>query len=508
MQGGAARDENKDVNMFSRPRKKALFTVSAAAVAGTIVAAVVAPSSKAGEPAGRVGAESAGDRLFPKLGNGGYDAGSYDVKFDYRPSTPKMDATVTMRATARQDLSRFSLDSAGQEIKSVSVQGARADFHTSNEKLTITPKSPVRKGQTFSVRTDYRADRSKNLPNPSWPSGVRYPMKHWVPTEDGFALMGQPDRAHLFFPGNDHPSDKARFTFRISTPKNLQAAANGSLISRRTAGDRTTYTFRTRHPIPTHVVQVAVGKYREVKQRGPHGLSIHSYVPADQYAQLKPVVGKTPAQVAWLEKEIGRPFPFEAYGMLAVKSPYNGVALETATLSTFSSLGLNRPAGQVEPVMAHELVHQYFGDAVSVRSWDDMWISEGHAHYYQKRYEAARGFSKIEEDMRTLYEHDAKERQESGPAGKLTSPSAVMFNTNAPGALMLHGLRNQVGDWTFRRIEQSFFDRYRNKAASTQDYIDVANKVSGRDLAPYIKSWLYDAKTPPMPGHPDWKSKP
>ncbi|WP_267958720.1 M1 family aminopeptidase, partial [Streptomyces rimosus] len=75
--------------------------------------------------------------------------------------------------------------------------------------------------------------------------------------------------------------------------------------------------------------------------------------------------------------------------------------------------------------MAHELVHQYFGDAVSVRSWDDMWISEGHAHYYQKRYEAARGFSKIEEDMRTLYEHDAKERQESGPAGKLTSPSAV-----------------------------------------------------------------------------------
>ncbi|MEU4203698.1 M1 family peptidase, partial [Streptomyces sp. NPDC039022] len=64
----------------------------------------------------------------------------------------------------------------------------------------------------------------------------------------------------------------------------------------------------------------------------------------------------------------------------------------------------------------------------------------------------------------TLYEHDAKECQESGPAGKLTSPSAVMFRTNAPGALMLHGLRNQVGDSTFRRIEQSFFDRYRDKA--------------------------------------------
>ncbi|MEF3114275.1 M1 family metallopeptidase [Streptomyces chrestomyceticus] len=494
--------------MLRRPRNKVLRTVSAAAVAGATVAAVAVPSAQAGEPAGGAGAESAGDRLYPKLGNGGYDAGSYDVQFDYRPGTPKMDATVTMRATAKQDLSRFSLDAAGQDIKSVTVQGARAGFRTSGEKLTITPKSPLRKGQTFTVRTDYRADRSKNLPNSSWPSGIAYPVKHWVPTEDGFALSGQPDRAHLFFPSNDHPSDKARFTFRISTPKNLQAVANGSLISRRTAGDRTTYTFRTRHPIPTHVVQVAVGKYREVEQRGPRGLPIRSYVPADQYTQLKPVVSKTPAQVAWLEKEIGRPFPFEAYGMLGVKSPYNGVALETATLSTFSSLGLNRPAEQVEPVMAHELVHQYFGDAVSVRNWDDMWISEGHAHYYQYRYEAERGFSKLEENMRRLYENDAKGRKESGPAGHLKDSSGVLFDTNGPGALMLHGLRNQVGDATFRRIEQSFFDRYRDKAASTQDYIDVANKVSGRDLAPYIKSWLYGAKTPPMPGHPDWKSKP
>ncbi|MGW2602085.1 M1 family aminopeptidase [Streptomyces klenkii] len=353
-----------------------LLTVSAAAVA--------VPPALAGEPAGGAGAESAGDRLFPSLGNGGYDAGSYDVQFDYRPSTPKVNATVTMRATAKQDLSRFSLGAAGQDIKSVSEQGARAEFSTSGEKLTITPKNPVRKGRTFTVRTDCRADRSRNLPGSFW--------EYWVPTKDGFALMGRPDRAHLFFPANDHPSDKARFTFRISTPKNLRAVANGFLISRRTAGDRTTYTFRTRHPIPTRVGQVAVGKYREVEQRGPHGLPIRSYVPADQYTQLKPVVSRTPAQVAWLEKEIGRPFPFEVYGMLAVKSPYNGVALETATRSTFSSSMLNRPAEQAEPVMAHELVHQYFGDAVSVRSWDDMWISEGHAHYYQIRYEVDRGF--------------------------------------------------------------------------------------------------------------------
>ncbi|MEU7154746.1 methyltransferase domain-containing protein, partial [Streptomyces sp. NPDC045456] len=108
---------------------------------------------------------------------------------------------------------------------------------------------------------------------------------------------------------------------------------------------------------------------------------------------------------------------------------------------------------------------------------------------------------KAEDDFDLVYSHTMLHHLEDYRAGLEHLKSLVR-----PGGtitLMLHGLRNQVGDSTFRRIEQSFFDRYRNKATSTQDYIDVADKVSGRDLAPYVKSWLYDAKTPPMPGHPD-----
>jgi aminopeptidase N len=488
-------------------KKSALVLVAATVVATTgLAGSAVAADAPSGTP----GALSAGDRLFPELGNGGYEAGSYDVRFDYRPGTMLMDSSVRMTATATQDLSRFGLDAVGQTIRSVSVDGIPATFRTSGEKLIITPKRTLRSRRVFTVRTDYRADRSKNPPSPAFhlPPGTDWPLENWVNTKDGFALMGQPDRAHLFFPCNDHPSDKARFTFQITTPRDVEAVANGTLVSRREAGGRTTYTYRTRNPIPTDITQVAVGRFREIRQVGPHGLPVRSYVPADQYAKIRPAVERTPGQIAWVEKTLGRPFPFEAYGVLGVNSDYNGVALETATLSTFGARGFAAPAKDMSPLMAHELTHQYFGDAVSVRSWDDMWLSEGHAAYYHLRYAADQGYINLDQTMRKFYEDDAQQRADNGPAGRMKHAANVYFDADIPGALMLYGLHNLVGDATFRHIDQAFFDEYRGRSATTRDFVDVANRVSGRDLTGYINAWLYGDKTPPMPGHPDWKSAP
>ncbi|WKK24249.1 M1 family metallopeptidase [Streptomyces olivoreticuli] len=453
----------------------------------------VGSSGNADKP--RPGALSAGDRLFPYLGNGGYDVDSYDVRFDHRTGGTMMDSSVQIKATAQHALSRFSLDSAGQEIKSVSVQNARADFRVSGEKLIITPGKALKKGQSFRVDIAYRADRSANPPSPAHPGDVPN-FGRWVNHREGFALLGQPDRAHLFFPMNDHPSDKARVTFRITVPKNLQAAANGTLQSRKTSGSRTTYTYSTRDPIPTHVVQAAVGRFKEFKQTGPHGLPLRSFVAPEDADDAKNLVDLISEEIEWFENRIGSRYPFEAYGVLGVKGPY-AAALEGATLSTYNSLSSRKDAPA-----AHELAHQYFGNAVSLKSWDDMWISEGHASFYSLLHETEKGYNEntFEQEMRRAYDFDREERGEVGPPGRLKSPLYVLGSTNAAGAAMLYGLRQQVGEDTFRKIERKFFDTYRHKAAATQDYIDVVNEVTGRDFTGYIKSWIYGEKTPPMPG--------
>ncbi|MFK0292928.1 M1 family metallopeptidase [Streptomyces sp. NPDC090442] len=445
------------------------------------------------------GARSIGDRLFSYLGNGGYDIKSYDVSFDYRPGATQMKSSVRIKAEAAQSLSEFSLDSAGQAITSVSVGNEAAQFRLVGEKLIVTPKRALPKGRAFQIDIAYVADRTANPASPAEPESAPN-VDYWYNKDDGFALFGQPDRAHVFFPMNDHPRDKARVTLRITTPRDLQAVANGTLQSSTTHGDRTTYVYSTRDPIATQVVQAAVGRFKELRQAGPHGLPVRSYVTPELYEKAKPQLELIPGQLEWVESKIGSRYPFEAYGVLGVKGGYAS-ALETATLPTFSAeAGLAKPSGA--PTMLHELVHQYFGNAVSVRNWDDMWLSEGHATYYTFLYKAEKGHSEggtLDDDIKRAYDYDKDSRPESGPPGRLKHALDVLGSTNAGGAVMLHGLRLKVGDAAFQKIERTFFDRFRHRAATTQDYIDVVNAVSGHDYTGYIKNWIYGTQTPPMP---------
>ena len=76
------------------------------------------------------------------------------------------------------------------------------------------------------------------------------------------------------------------------------------------------------------------------------------------------------------------------------------------------------------------------------------------------------------------------------------------------GALVLYALRQKIGDAAFMRLERAWVKRYEGKSASTDDFIALASQVSGRDLARFLRNWLYGTKTPPMPGHPDWTVDP
>jgi aminopeptidase N len=479
-----------------------------AAVAGLTALLVAGAAGSAEAGAATPGALSVGDRLYPDLGNGGYDARSYDVSFDYRPEVTTMDASVTMRAVATQSMLRFSLDSAVRQVRSVLVDGRPAAFEVMGEKLVITPDRVLARGREFTVAIGYVADRSLSPASPAWklPPGINNPFPVWQNTPDGFALLSQPDRAHVAFPSNDHPSDKATFTFRVTTPADVDAVASGTLTGKDRHGDRVTTVYRLAQPTPTDVVQIAVGRFTEVDQAGPHGLTVRSYVPDDR---PDAAVGarRTLEQLAWLEGEIGRPFPYPTYGVLGVDSEYGGVALETATLPTFSAAFLHDPREAATQV--HEMVHQYFGDTVAVRSWDDMWLSEGHAIYYQSLYQDHIGEKPFETGMKERYvDVNNQQLEQEGPVAHLNSASGVLSGSDNGGALTLYALRNLVGQNTFTRIEQTFYDTFRGRSASTQDYIAVAERVSGHDLAGFFQGWLYRATTPPMPGRPDWHAKP
>ncbi|MBL1085128.1 M1 family metallopeptidase [Streptomyces actinomycinicus] len=474
---------------ISRPRKTALL---ASAVSVCLVAAA-APA----EPLG------VGDRLFPHLGNPGYDVASYDISFSYPGTHDKpLQAVTTIDAWTTTDLDRINLDFAHGTVQSVEVDGRPARFAGADEDLVVTPEAPLSQGSWTRITVRHTSDP---VPGKDQDGG-------WVRTADGLAMANQADAAHLVFPCNDHPSDKAMFTFRITAPNGYTAVANGLPAGADRIGRTTTWTYRTQHPMATELAQVSIGRSAVVRRDGPHGLPVRDVVPADDRKALEPWLAKTPGQIAWLEGKVGR-YPFETYGVLMAQAA-TGFELETQTLSLFEKTLFTEsayPKWYVESVMVHELSHQWFGDSVTPRSWSDVWLNEGHATWYEALYAEETAHRTMEDRMRAAYGASDRWREAGGPPA-LPKPPAPgqkisIFRPNIydGAALVLYALRQEIGRPAFERLERLWVQEHRDATATTADFVRLASAVAGHDLTGFFRDWLYAEKTPPMPGHPEWK---
>ncbi|MEV8366799.1 M1 family metallopeptidase [Streptomyces niveus] len=471
-----------------RLRAALLATASATLVAATLPAATPGPLG-------------IGDPLFPYLGNPGYDVLSYDIAFTYRgDNTKPLDAVTKIDARATRRLDRINLDFTHSAVRSVEVDGARAAYVTAGEDLVVTPRKAVEAGSPVRVTVTHTSD----------PTGGK---GGWVSTTDGLVMANQANAAHRVFPGNDHPADKAVFTFRVTVPSKLTAVANGLPVAKTRHGATTTWTYRTRHPMATELAQVSIGDSAVVHREGPRGLPVRDVVPVADRAKLEPWLAKTPGQLEWLERQVGR-YPFETYGLL-IAGAQTGFELETQTLSLFERSLFTRPEypeWYVDSLMVHELAHQWFGDSVSPRTWSDLWLNEGHASWYEALYAQEHADKPLDKRMREAYWLSDGWRAAGGPPAAPKKPTAgeqlslfrpVVYDGSA---LVLYALRQEIGAGEFRRLERDWVRDHRDGTASTADFTRLASDIAGRELSGFFQAWLYGATTPPMPGHPDWKS--
>ncbi|MEU8828236.1 M1 family metallopeptidase [Streptomyces sp. NPDC048636] len=481
-----------------------------AAVSMAFALTAVGPSSAVG----RIGASAPGasggpralgigDPLYPNLGNPGYDVAAYDIAFDYRRADRPLGAVTTIAARATAPLRTVNLDFAGGGVRSVRVNGAPARFTTAHEDLVITPATPIGAGEGFEVTVRHTSD-----PRAADNGG-------WVRTRDGLAMANQADAAHRVFPCNDHPSDKARFTFRVTAPRELTVVAGGLPLERVVKGARTTWAYRLDHPMATELAQVSIGRSAVLRRTGPNGLPVRDVVPAADRKRLEPWLSRTPGQLAWMEKKAGA-YPFETYGLL-IAGASTGFELETQTLSLFERglfTGHGLPRWYLESIMVHELAHQWFGDSVAPRRWSDLWLNEGHATWYEALYADERGKASLERRMREAYRQSDGWRAAGGPpAAPEPAEPGQQIGIFRPvvydgSALVLFALRQHIGREAFERLERQWVLRHRDGVASTTDFVRLASEVAHRDLSGFLNPWLYGTKTPPMPGHPTWKAAP
>ena len=464
-----------------------------------LAAAVLAAPASAASP----GSAGLGDRLFPTLGNGGYDAQHYDLGLYYGSTAPQQSVRglVQMRAKATQSLSRLNLDYAGDDVQGVWVDGRKAAFRRDDRELVITPARAIRSGSTFKVQVSFTGHTVTPEEGNPGPLG-------WFTTRDGSVTSGQISHAQEIYPVNDHPSDKATYSYTIAAPKATTVAVSGRRTGKRAVGGSYVWSFEMDEPMASQVIQVATGDLVEVQRGNVAGTRLRDVVARNYVGITNPTLAKGPAQFRWMLGHAGA-YPFDEYGVLAVDQ-FMQYALETQTL-TLHPAELFDPAVYpqdfAESIAVHELAHQWFGDSVAIKQYSDLWLAEGPATWYEHEFNADFYGEDFEAFMREQYSLSQEYRDTYGPVARPKNGSdEVIFSDQiyGGGALALFALHEKVGDRTWRALMKEWAQRYEGQSVSTDDFIAFVDRSVRGDMTRFLRDWLYGTKTPAMPGHPDW----
>ena len=326
----------------------------------------------ASEPTTPTALSGVGDSFYPWLGNGGYDVTHYDLEFDVNPVANTLDAVATLRAIATEELQEFNLDLSGLKVSAVTVNGAAAEFSRYKTELVIRPAEPIPASTEFVAEVAYSGS-----PEPVADPGVPFEGIGWFSVGEVIFTANEPSGSMSWYPSNNHPTDKATFTIRITVPERFTAASNGLLTHEAVVDGRRTVTWESDDPMATYLAAVYVGEFERHEYRLRDDLLIRDYIPSSlsdaAATSTVEALSITPGAIEYFEGLLG-PYPFDAYGTIVM--PFTlGFAMENQTLSLHGTQTLG------SQIIAHELAHQWFGNSVTVADWSDIWLHEGFAHY-------------------------------------------------------------------------------------------------------------------------------
>lgn len=449
------------------------------------------------------GADSIGDTYIPTLGNSGYDVQQYNLEMEFSNQLDAITSTVTISSVVTlDDLGRISLDFSGYHVDGVKVGDRYAVYYRSPDKLYIDLPKVLANGNELVVKVSYYG------PIESYKSryiSVAALGLRTIPGNDLIYAFAEPDGAHAWYPCNDHPLDKAAYRFRLTVPKGITAVANGTLLDTVFSGEQEIFIWSEEAPMATYLATVVVGYYKRIDAPAVGDVKIRHYVFEGDFDYTNQL-SSTQRMLDYYSNLIG-PYPYNEFGYIVIRTidDESRFAEESQTMVEVDRGWL--VDSQAMGVLAPELVHQWFGDSVSVASWNEVWLKEGMANYLMVMWLDDQDFVSITTLMADLENVLLTHASELNyPLNQPPSSNMYGANTYDKGAWVFHMLRQEIGNENFSRFLREYYQRFAGGIASTAELQQVAEEVSGMDLNTFFQQWVYGSGFPDL--NITWTSQP
>ncbi len=330
--------------------------------------------------------------------------------------------------------------------------------------------------------------------------------------------QSQDQNARFWFPCLDYPHEKQTTQTTIVTKRGEFALANGALFEKRDDGEKTIWTYKQDVPHSTYLMTVVTGPFVEKDQgvAGSGKTPVAYYVLPGREADGERSFAATPRMIEAFEEKIGTAYPYARYSQIAVQDFIFG-GMENTSATTQTDRTLHDETAHLDfssdPLVSHELAHQWFGDLLTCRDWSHAWLNEGFATYFETVWrEADLGYDEYQYDnfecVGRYLEEDSDRYRRPIVCNRYRDP-IELFDRHLyeKGGATLHMLRGELGDARFWRSIRHYVEKNKQRNVETIDLIRAIEESTGRNMRGFFDQWVFRGGHPELEVRAEWDEK-
>jgi len=401
-----------------------------------------------------------------------------------------------------RSLESFYLDAEDMTIRRVRLNDKDIGFDHTGDKLHLSLAKPIGWLDTVTVRIDYTAYPRRGTffikPDETYPDK---PWQAWT--------QGEETDNHHWVPLYDYPNEKSTFETILTVDQKFKAVSNGELVSLSENQDGThTWHWRENFPMVAYLISFVVGEYVKVED-SYKDIPVNYWVYKDNQKEAMRSFGLTPDMMKYFGEVTGVEYPYEKYDQIIVADfMFGGMENITLTHNTDRTMYDQFAAPDVssDGLVAHELAHQWYGDMLTTRNWANIWLNEGFATFFSRKYREHKfGYDEGEYlrfgEMNSYFGSNKKWRRPTVHHSFYVPMDLFDGHVYAKGSLILNMMQDYLGDDAFWRAIQHYTTLNQYKNVETEDLKKAIEEITGQNLDWFFKQWIYE------PGFPEYDVK-